>query len=55
METHPDQLLRVSPPLADDAGGRYVEEGHLALRGHGLGQQGLTCTCECEPGGYMNI
>lgn len=43
--TYPDQFLRISSPLADDAGGWNVEEGRLTLRSHGLGQQRLTCTC----------
>lgn len=43
--TYPDQFLRVSSPLADDAGGWDVEEGRLTLCSHGLGQQRLTCTC----------
>lgn len=43
--TYPDQFLRVSSPLADDAGGWNVEEGRLTLCSHGLGQQCLTRTC----------
>jgi hypothetical protein len=40
---HPDQLLAVAAPLADDAAGADVEEGGGALRGHSLGQQRLAC------------
>ena len=39
--TYPDKFFWVTTPLADDGGGRDVEKGGVALRGHGLGQKGL--------------
>ncbi len=37
MPAHPDQLLTVSPPLADNRRGMYVEKGGATLGGHCLG------------------
>lgn len=44
--THPHQLLRFSPPLADQRGCRDVEESGLTLRGNCLGKQCLSCPCD---------
>ena len=44
--THPDKLLRITPPLADNSRSRDVEESSFTFRSDSFCQHCLPSTCK---------